>query len=101
VNVDAQTLFTFFVALTGSSTATAVVNGFMGRRRVKIDASAALSEVSMKQVNEMQKDLADSKAELRQFKAALYEHQRWDMMVIQRLNALGDTDIPNPPELFL
>jgi hypothetical protein len=60
-----------------------------------------LSEVSIKQVDAMQQDLAEAKNELRQFKAALYEHQRWDAMVIQRLNQAGETDIPSPPELWL
>ncbi|WP_063023783.1 hypothetical protein [Nocardia niwae] len=99
--MSAQQLFEMLVLLTGSSAATAIINGVMGRRKVKIDATAALSEVSIKQVEAMQQDLAEAKNELRQFKSALYEHQRWDAMVIQRLNRLGDTDIPNPPELWV
>ncbi|MFE7745368.1 hypothetical protein [Nocardia sp. NPDC057455] len=99
--MNAQQLFEMLVLLTGSSAATAVITGVMGRRKVKIDATSVLSEVSIKQVEAMQTDLTEAKNELRQFKAALYEHQRWDAMVIQRLNRLGDTDIPNPPELWV
>lgn len=100
VNVNVSTIFEFAMLLSGSSVLTAVAESFLHRRKVKIDATSVLSDVSIKQVNAMQKDLASAKDQMRQFQEALYRHQRWDQKVILELNKLG-VDMGEPPELWL
>lgn len=45
--------------------------------------------------------LDESDRRNRGLQAALEEHRRWDIMVGDRLRALGVTDIPNPPSLWV
>lgn len=87
--------------LGGSSALTAGVQAFFSRRTVKIDATAALSDVSIRQVDAMERDLAAAKDQMRKFQEALYRHQRWDSEVLKRLNQLGVTDIEDPPSLWI
>ena len=95
------TVFQIAVLLGGSGAIGAGVQSFAARRKVKAEGEASLSDAAMRQLSELQVDFEALKKENREFKLALRAHQRWDNMVILRLQQLGVDDIPDPPELWI
>ena len=71
------------------------------RKRIKVDNAEVLTGVSIKQVNEMQTGYDALKERMRQYETALWEHQKWDRLVVRQLDKLGAEDVPNPPELWI
>lgn len=85
----------------GSGAVGALVSGVVGKRKNRADASAVLTEASTHMVSEMQADLDGIKSRVRQYEAALWEHTKWDRLVARKMEELGVTDFPQPPELYL
>ena len=94
-------LFQGIVTLFSSGALVLAYKAWHGRSKVKADGAASLSDAAIRQVDDMARDLAAAKTDIRNFRRTLIEHQRWDMKVIRRLEELGVTDIPDPPELWI
>lgn len=85
----------------GSGALGALVKGVFSRPGKKADATAVLSEASIRQVESMQEDLNAAKEQIHEFQKALWAHQKWDMYVVAELHKQGVVDIPPPPDLWL
>lgn len=103
-----QVLFQVLVAIAGSTVLTQAVRGFAERKSIdgdavkkEAEATDVLSGTALEQLASMKTDLADTKAIVREFRKSLYEHEKWDRMVLRELNSLGRVDIPSPPELWI
>ncbi len=93
-------IFPIVVALGGSTVLQAAINAFSGRRKVDADATSVLSQNAMTQVTQMHADLSAARDDIRKFREALYEHQKWDLMVYREVTATGKDIVP-PPELWI
>lgn len=103
-----QFAFQIAMAIAGSAVVTQGIRAIAERgkvdaEQVKIEAEAneVLSGNALEQLTSMKVDLAETKAIIREFRRSLYEHEKWDRMVLRELNSLGRVDIPSPPELWI
>lgn len=80
----------------------------VSRSKVQAGAVAIIAETSARQIGQLQKDIdklredsETTKSRLHQTERAMYAHQRWDVMVIRKLESLGETNIGDPPDLWV
>lgn len=103
-----QIAFQVLVAIAGSTVLTQVIRGVLERRNIDSDAAKkeaeaadVLSGIALEQLTGMKVEVAEMKSIVREFRRSLYEHEKWDRMVLRELNSLGRVDIASPPELWI
>ena len=121
--LTAAQIFQTIFGILGGSALGAGVTGWFSRHKTRAEAESTLTEASTHAgnfiVSVMQQELRDTKAELKTTKAefheaaemannrmrlmerALWEHRKWDVAVIHKLQSLGIEDIDPPPDLWL
>lgn len=102
-----QTVFSLIVAVASSTVLTQGVQAIIQRRKVKVDATEVLSDTALSQLAAMKADLREARDDVdkmrdeqRAFRKVLYQHEKWDRMVIAKLDSLG-VPVPDAPELWL
>lgn len=78
-----------------------VFTAFLSRSKVHAETTAVLTGISAKQIEQLQADLEKTQNKQHILERALYAHQRWDIMVLKKLETFGATDIPDPPDLWI
>jgi hypothetical protein len=94
-----QVVFSTLIALGGSTVLAQALKAFTDRRKVKVDAADVVSDSALAQLARMEKRLNYVEDENIAFRRALKEHERWDRMVIAKLDSLGVT-VPTAPDLW-
>jgi uncharacterized membrane-anchored protein len=74
------------------------------RPKDKAEVTEQLNAVALRQLNSLEARLTKAEASLdsekaksQRLEAQLDEHRKWDIIVLDRLHALGIDDIPAPP----
>ena len=78
-----------------------VFTAFLGRSKVHAETAAVLTGISSKQIEQLQADLDKMQNKQHTLERALYAHQRWDLMMLRKLESFGAEDIPAPPDLWI
>jgi len=121
--VTTAQLFQTLFGVLGGSALGAGITGWFSRKKTKAEAEFTLTEASTNSsrtiMSILQTELMNTKTELRQAKQdfhestemtnnrmrllerAMWEHRKWDVMVIKLLQAKGVDDIDPPPDLWL
>lgn len=94
-----QMVFTALIAIASSTLATQALQAVTNRRKVKVDAADVVSDSALAQLARMEKRLNDVEDENLDFRWALKEHEKWDRMVIAKLDSLG-VKVPTAPNLW-
>jgi hypothetical protein len=94
-----QVVFSTLIALGGSTVLAQALKAFTDRRKVKVDAADVVSDSALAQMARMEKRLNDVEEENLDFRYALKEHEKWDRMVIAKLDSLG-VQVPTAPNLW-
>ncbi len=76
------------------------LSAYLGRSKVHAEATAVLTGISTRQIEGLQADLERVQTRQHTLERAMISHQRWDVMVIRKLEQLGDTTIGDPPDLW-
>lgn len=105
--MNLSTVLPFVVGIAGSSVLTQAVLAWVQRRKVKADAADVLTDSALSQLASMRAELGEAKTEVssmreeqRVFRRVLHEHEKWDRMVIAKLEGVGIT-VDTAPELWL
>lgn len=97
----AQGLFQTLVMVAGSTVVAQAIIAFLQRRKVSAETTDVLSDTALAQLASMRTDLDKAMETQRKFRQALFEHEKWDRMVVRRLDSLGVSDVPPPPDLWI
>lgn len=102
-----QTFFQLLVLIGGSSVLGVAIKGFLERKKINVDAGAALSNAALAQVAESNKraDAAQDRmdemsSDIMKLRTALRDHDKWDRMVVRKLHQQG-IDVDPPPEIWV
>lgn len=94
-------IFQVAVLLASVGAGGGIFTAFLGRSKVHAEATAVLTGISSNQIKDLQKDLERMQTQQHRLQKALFAHQAWDLNMMRRLDALGITDMPTPPDIFL
>lgn len=94
-------IFQVAVLLASVGAGGGIFSAILGRSKVHAEATAVLTGISTKQIEKLQADLEKTQLKQHKLERAFYAHQRWDVMVIRKLESLGETTIEDPPELWV
>ena len=94
-----EVVFSTLIALGGSTVLAQALKAFADRRKIKVDAADVVSDSALAQLARMEKRLNDVEDENLDFRWALKEHEKWDRMVIAKLDSLG-VKVPTAPNLW-
>jgi hypothetical protein len=94
-------IFQVAVLLASLGAGGGVFTAFLGRSKVHAETTAVLTGISAKQIEQLQSDLEKTQNKQHSLERALYAHQRWDIMVLKKLESVGVTDIPDPPDIWV
>jgi hypothetical protein len=94
-------IFQVAVLLASLGAGGGVFTAFLGRSKVHAETTAVLTGISAKQIEQLQSDLEKMAEKQHLLERALYSHQRWDLLVLKKLESYGATDIPDPPDIWV
>lgn len=95
-----ELVFQLAVLLGGSGVLGVAIKGFLERKKMSVDAGAAISTVALATVTATQKDMDDMKADMIKLRKALREHDAWDRKVVRQLHNAG-IEVEAPPEIWV
>lgn len=98
--MDLQQILTIVFAVGSSSVLTAAVNGWINRKPVKINATAALSDAAVRRVEAVERRADRTELRMQQFESRAYIHGIWDNKAWRRLPEQDQNEIGPPPSLW-
>lgn len=99
--MDWTIIFQVAVLLASVGAGGGIFKAVFDRSKVHADATAVLTGISTNQITKLQVDLEKLQERQHKLDRAMYSHQRWDLMVLRKLESFGVTDVSDPPDLGL
>jgi NADP-dependent 3-hydroxy acid dehydrogenase YdfG len=94
-------IFQVAVLLASLGAASGIGSAVFQRSKVHAESTAILTGISTRQIEKLQADLEKLQSQQHKLQRALLAHQRWDTMVLRKLESVGVMDITDPPDIFL
>ncbi|SRR6266536_135886 len=94
-------IFQIAVLLASVGAGGGIFKAVFDRSKVHAESTAILTGISTKQMEKLQSDLEKLQARQHRLDRAMFAHQKWDLLVLRRLESYGAVDVPDPPDLWL
>lgn len=102
-----DTVFQVLIIVSGSGWLGVAIKAFLDRRKTQIDGGATLSNAALAQVTaagereaKNERRLSEMEEDVLRLRIALRSHDRWDRMVVKRLQE-HDIEVEPPPEIWV
>lgn len=94
-------VFQIAVLLASLGAGGGIFAGIFQRSKVHAEATAVLTGISTRQIEKLQSDLEKTQAKQHKLERAFFVHQRWDLMVLRKLESFGVDDVGDPPDMLM